>query len=333
MPSLYVTSQGARVEREYNRLVVADRNELLLDVPAVKVSDVVLVGRVGVTTPALQMMLEREIGLVLLNQRGEFLGRLSGGGHANVSLRRAQYIRSQEANFKLEFSRAVTLGKLWNCRVRCMRIGSDTGNEEARKAARKIERLLADLACANDVPGVRTIEAQGSRAYFAALRSHLSPDWAFPARKRRPPPDPVNVLLSICYTLLTQAVHSAIDIAGLDPFCGFYHAEKWGRPALALDLMEEFRPLIADSVVITLTKNRFLSPADFQEGTPEHPVRLPLDKYAVVLRVFGQRLRTKVTIPGLKRRTTYHRLLEYQARRLAAVVEGKEKEYRPFRSR
>jgi CRISPR-associated protein Cas1 len=143
----------------------------------------------------------------------------------------------------------------------------------------------------------------------------------------------VNTLLSVTYTMLTEAVYSATVLAGLDPYCGFYHAERWGRPALVLDLMEEFRPLVADSVVLTLVNKRMLSPKDFRPGPTERPVILDLEGYQTVLRAFGERLRTGVTIPRLKRRTTYQRLLEFQARGLAAAIEGQRPGYEPFRSR
>ncbi|MDR7465649.1 MAG: CRISPR-associated endonuclease Cas1 [Armatimonadota bacterium] len=333
MPNLYVTEQGARVEKEYDRLVVVKDSVVLLDVPAIKVSEVVLVGRVGVTTPALQMLLERGIGLVLLSQTGEFLGRLSGDRSSNTSLKQAQYRRAGEPQFCLGVARAVARGKVWNCRVRCLRIAASTGNATARRSVRSMESLLARLPQAPTLAAVRTLEAQAGRAYFATLRTHLHPEWVFPSRKRRPPPDPVNVLLSATYTLLTEAVYSATVLAGLDPYCGFYHAERPGRPALVLDLMEEFRPLIADSVVQALVNKRMLRPWDFRPGPPERPVILNPDGYKTVLQAFGERLRTRVTIPRLERQTTYHRLLEVQARRMAAAIEGRATGYEPFLSR
>ena len=333
MPNLYVTEQGARIEREYNRIVVRKGGDILLDVPAIKVSEVVLVGRVGVTTPALQMLLDRDIGLVLLSQSGEFLGRLSGDRSTNIALRRAQYQRAEDPAFCLQVARAAARGKLWNSRVRCLRIAASTGNSAASRAAGRLKALLRDLPEAQALSQVRTLEAQGSRTYFAALRAHLCPGWSFPSRQRRPPPDPFNLLLSATYTLLTEAVYAAIVLARLDPYCGFYHAERPGRPALALDLMEEFRPLIADSVVFTLVNKRILSAKDFRPGPPDRPVILDHEGYKKLLRVFGERLRSPLTIPKVRRRTTYHRLLEFQARGLAAAIEGRSPGYEPFRSR
>jgi CRISPR-associated protein Cas1 len=321
------------VEREYNRIVVSKDGAVLLDVPAIQVSQVVLVGRVGVTTPALQLLLERDIDLVLLNTYSEFQGRLIGDRNHNTNLRREQYKRAEDPAFCLTVARGVVRGKLWNCRVRCLRLAAATDNTAVRKSAERLRDLLNQLSQAQTIASVRALEAQGARAYFSALRAHLRPQWEFPSRQRRPPPDPVNLLLSAAYTLLTEAVYSAVILAGLDPYCGFYHTERWGRPALVLDLMEEFRPLIADSVALTLLSKGMLTARDFRPGRPERPVILDLEDYRKVLRVFGERLRTRVTLPRLDRRTTYHRLLEVQARALAAAIEGRRDEYQPFRSR
>jgi len=333
MANLYITEQGARVAREYGRIVVTKKGAVLLDVPAIKVSQIVLVGNVGVTTPALHMLLERDIGIVLLNRTGEFLGRLTGDRSSNTALKRAQYQRSDDPAFCLQVARAVARGKVWNSRVRCLRIASAKDNQRAGQAARRLKDILRELAVAPTLAGVRAQEAQASRVYFTVLRTHLLPEWSFPSRKRRPPPDPINLLLSATYTLLTEAVYSAATLAGLDPYCGFYHSERPGRPTLVLDLMEEFRPLVADSVVLTLVNKRILKRKDFRPGPAERPVLLNRDGYKKVLQAFGERLRSPVTIPRLGRRTTYHRLLEVQARALGAAIEGRRHGYEPFRSR
>lgn len=270
--------------------------------------------------------------MVFLNGHGEFLGRLSGDSSSNTVLKQAQYQRERQAEFCLQVAGAVARGKIWNCRVRCLRIAAD-GSAVAQQAARKLKTILKDLPKKESITGVRALEAEASRVYFGVLRTHLRQGWSFPSRQRRPPPDPVNVLLSATYTLLTEAVYSAITLAGLDPYCAFYHTERPGRPALVLDLMEEFRPLIADTVVLTLLNKRIITTRDFRPGTADRPIILIPEGYKKVLRVFGERLRAPVTIARLGRRTTYHRLLEVQARAMAHAIEGRTSGYEPFRSR
>lgn len=333
MANMYVSEQGARLEREYDRILVTKDNSVLLEAPIIKVSGIVVVGNIGVTTPALHLLLERNISLVFLSRFGEFLGRLSGDHTSNTSLKSAQYRRGEEKGFCLQVASAVARGKIWNSRVRCLRIAIATNNPIAHQAAERLDTILSELPGKASLAQVRALEAEASRVYFSVIRSHLHKDWSFPSRKRRPPPDPVNLLLSATYTLLTEAVYSAVTLVGLDPYCGFYHTERPGRPALVLDLMEEFRPLIADSVVLTILNKRILKPEDFHSGQEDRPVILAHDGYKKVLKVFGERLRTPVTIPRLGHRTTYHRLLEIQARILANAIEGRNAGYEPFRSR
>jgi CRISPR-associated protein Cas1 len=333
MANLYITEQGARVEKEYDRIVVSKNNTVLLDVPVIKVSGVVLVGYVGITTPALQMLLQHGIGLVILNRSGGFLGRLSNDHISNSTLKRAQYRVAGDKAFCLQVARSFAHGKLWNSRVRCLRIAAYKENPPAKKSAEQLKEIIERLPKTQSLAEVRSLEALGSRMYFAVLRSHLKQGWEFPRRQRRPPPDPVNVLLSATYTLLVEAIYSATIIAGLDPYCGFYHSERWGRPALVLDLMEEFRPIVADSVVLTLINKAILSETDFQPGPSERPVILELDGYKKLLKVFGERLRSSITIPSTGHHTTYQRLLELQARAFASAIEGRTNAYEPFRAR
>ncbi|MFN8525425.1 MAG: CRISPR-associated endonuclease Cas1 [Chloroflexota bacterium] len=333
MPNLYVTEPGATVTREYERIVVIKSGEVLLDVPAIKVENVVLVGNVGVTTPALGQLLDRGIGLVLLSSHGELRGRLSADRSVNTALRRAQYERSRDPAFRLSFARSCVAAKLHNSRAFCLRWARD-GVDVAADSAARLAELEASLEQAGTEPLVRAVEAQGARAYFRAFRGKLRPGWEFPSRRRRPPPDPVNALLGATYTLLGEAIYSAVVLAGLDPYCGFYHAERPGRPALVLDLLEEMRALIADSVTLLLINKRVLAPDDFRPGPPERPIILEPSGYRKVLSQFNARLRTGVQPPGTAgRQTTYQRIFELQARRLAATIGGRSTSYQAFRTR
>ena len=335
MGNLYVSEQGSRLEREYDRILVTKENSVLLEVPTIKISGIVLVGNIGVTTPALHLLLDRKIPLVILSRSGEFLGRLSGDWSSNTRLKSAQYRCAEQKEFCVQVARAITRGKIWNCRVRCLRMAAATRNPLAHDSADRLKAILDRLPDKSTLEDVRALEALASRIYFGVLRAQLNPDWtaSFTSRKRRPPPDPVNLLLSATYTLLTEAVYSAVTVVGLDPYCGFYHAERPGRPALVLDLMEEFRPLIADSVVLTILNKRILRAKDFHAGSGDRPIILDSDGYKRVLQVFGERLRTPVTVPRLRYHTTYHRLLEIQARTLAHAIMGQNPGYEAFRSR
>jgi CRISP-associated protein Cas1 len=231
--------------------------------------------------------------------------------------------------------------------------------------AQQLDRLAAATEAAEratDLATLRGEEGVGSKAYFAVYRACLRPDFTFEKRTRRPPRDPVNALLSLGYTLLGEAVATALEVVGLDPYEGFYHADKYGRPALALDLVEEFRGPIVDSVVLTLINKRMLQPVDFTEPTAnaDSPSASPstspstssgcdsgcdsgrdsapgvyLSRHglAIFLREFSDRLQTTFTHPLAGRPLTYQKCLEVQARQAAKVIMGDEPRYRPLRVR
>ena len=196
-----------------------------------------------------------------------------------------------------------------------------------------VDRLNAALAQVDTAQGLaelRGLEGSGSKAYFAILRAALRSDLTFEKRTRRPPKDPANALLSLAYTLLTNALFTACEVAGLDAYDGFFHADKYGRPALALDLVEEFRPIVADSVVLTVVNNRVLSPDDFVEGGEAGGVYLARHSLRAFVAQFGRRLNTSVYHPEANRALTYQKIFEVQARRLRKCIESGEPVYQPF---
>lgn len=327
MPTLYVVEPGARIEKEYHRLLVTKEDEVLLRVPLRRVSQVVLVGPVGVTTPALRALLRAEVPLLLVRRTGALVGRLVPAASRNLPLRQAQYRRNDDASFCLEMTRAIVRGKLRNQRVLALRIlRRHRGERSPLQALRAAEKAAAQ---AKDIETLRGLEGAGGRAYFAIYRQAFDPTWGFERRTRRPPRDPINALLSLGYTMLGHALMTALEAAGLDPYLGFFHAEKYGRPALALDLVEEFRTPFVDSLVMTLVNKRMLDLSDFQE---RGGVYLRDRGLRLFLREFGDRLESEVTTPDVERPLSYRKHMEVQARRVARAILGEEP-YRSFRVR
>ncbi|MBI5304823.1 MAG: CRISPR-associated endonuclease Cas1 [Chloroflexi bacterium] len=332
MATLYVTEQGARVEKEYHKLVVTKEDATIIAVPAINVSSVVLIGNVGVTTPAIAFLLDQGIELVFLTPQGKLRGRLIGATPLNIALRQTQYAKMKDAAFSLQVSRAVVEGKLANYRTLAQRWGRDHGVEGLRTAADALIPHLRAAARANDLAELRGNEGAGSKAYFGALRAVLRGDWTFEKRARRPPPDPVNALLSLGYTLLGENIFAALEIVGLDPYAGFFHADAYGRPALALDLVEEFRGVIADLVALMLINKRVLEQKDFHAGD-DGGVYLSERGLKKYLRYYTARIQTEVLHPHYRRRLTYQKCFEVQARLLRKVIEGELPAYIPFRAR
>ena len=331
MATMYVTEQGARIEKEYRRILVTKNDEVLMRVPMVRISHIVLVGRVGVTTPALHALLRAGVGLSLISRTGRLRGRLTPPTGKNIPRRHAQYARGQDAGFCLSVGRAIVGGKLRNQRTMARRICRgrpeiDDSPIEEISAAIKATGDAADLAEA------RGHEGRGARAYFQILRQAIPEGWGFARRARRPPPDPANALLSLGYSLLTQNMITAAEVVGLDPYDGFFHADKHGRPALALDLEEEFRSIIVDSVVLTIINRGLLTLDDFRPG-PKGGLWLKQEALKTFFRQYGKRIHTRVVHPGVERRLTYQQCFEVQARLLAKVVEGKREVYVPLFNR
>ena len=334
MATLYVVEQGARVEKEYHKLVVTKEDETIIAVPALKVSSVVLVGNVGVTTPAIAFLLDNGIELVYLNSQGKLRGRLIGATPLNIALRQTQYAKMQESAFALAVSRAVVEGKLTNYRTLAQRWGRERGDDAFRTAAEALATHIDAVAGAADLAALRGVEGAGSKVYFGALRAALRGPWTFEKRARRPPPDPVNALLSLGYTLLGENIFSALEIVGLDPYAGFFHADAYGRPALALDLVEEFRGVIADLVALMLVNKRVLDQKDFREEDAERGgVYLSERGLRKYLHYYTVRLQTEVLHPYYRQRWTYQKVFEVQARLLRKVIEGELAAYVPFRAR
>jgi len=362
MSTLYVTEPGSRIEKEYRHLLVTRDDETLLRAPLGAVDHVVLVGQgVGATTPALHALLGAGITLSLVSGTGELLGRLAPPSGKNLDLRRRQYARAADPVFCLAFARAVVVGKLRNYRALALRWGREeitpgpslppaagealvdaqpaaaqrTTPGSAGKARAPLDAMAEALGQAERAPDLATLrgaEGMGSKAYFAVLRGCLRPGVAFAARTRRPPRDPVNALLSLGYTLLGEAINTALEIVGLDPYEGFYHADKYGRPALALDLLEEFRGPVADSVALTLINKRMLAPDDFEAGQ-DGGVYLARRALSTYLRAFSERLQATITHPLAGRPLTYRKCFEVQARLAAKAITGDAPEYRPLRVR
>lgn len=330
---MYVTEQGAQVEKEYQKLVVTKEDAILVAVPAQDVSSVVLVGNIGVTTPAVTYLLDHGTPLVYLNSSGQLRGRLVGAAARNLELRHQQYRRSEDAAFCLSISRVLVRGKLENQCVLAQRMVRSR-NDPRPPAVGTIEEQIAAIGAAPNMDTLRGLEGTGAKAYFGVLRSAFQHDLGFQKRARRPPPDPINALLSLGYTLLGENLFAALEIVGLDPYDGFYHADRYGRPALALDLMEEFRGVIVDSVVLNLINREIIGADDFATAKDaEHGVSLKRPALRKFFHHYAARMNTPVLHPYYGKRWTYQKCFEAQARLMRKTIEGELPEYVPFRTK
>jgi len=329
MATLYVIEQGAEIRCDGERLEVWRDDQTLGSAPLVKIEDVVIFGNVGLSTPAIKRLLDRGIEVTFLTIQGRYHGRLIGQTTAHVALRRAQYRRSDDPAWALGQAQACVTGKLRNCRAVLQRFARNRTvvEDSVLAAADAQDHYLARIPRTTTIAALMGVEGSATARYFGGIRALLGPAWHFHERNRRPPTDPVNVLLSLGYTLLAHKALGAVQACGFDPYQGFLHQLDYNRPSLALDLMEEFRPLLVDSLVLRCCGDGRALPEDFTPSdNAEQPVVFGDAGKRRFLAAFEERMRTEVTHPdgadGRPGKVTYLRCLELQARMLARAVQS-----------
>ena len=339
MATLYIIEQGAVLGCDGERLEVRRESAVLASVSLVKLDDIVVFGNVGLSTPAIKRLLDRNIDVVFLTIDGRYHGRLIGQSTAHVALRQAQYARAADAAWALGQAQRFVEGKLRNQRAVLHRFTRNRANapDEAETAADEADGDLRRIGRTTQLNALLGVEGSATARYFRGLRALLGPDWHFTSRQRRPPPDPINALLSLGYTLLAHKAQGAVQSAGFDPYLGFLHQHEYKRPSLALDLMEEFRPILVDALVLRVCGDGRVTPSDFSEGDAARPVVLGDEAMRRFLTAFEERMRTEATHPlgadSGPGRVSYLRCLELQARQLARAVRGEVAAYTPFTAR
>lgn len=264
MGTLYLTEQGATVARTGERLLVRKDGKLLQDMPALHVDQIVVFGNAGFTTPAVQYVLENGIDVAYLSSRGTYRGRFQPPGAKDAALRQQQYHRSLDDAFCLRIARAVVAGKIHNAAAFCRRQRRLT--HDGKHRLKRLAALLPSVHAAGNMQQLLGYEGAAAATYYQVWRTFLRADFDFHKRQAYPPPDAVNALLSLGYTLLYNRMFAAINIVGLDPYQGFFHQRKYGHAALVSDLIEEWRAIIVDSIVLTVINRREIKPDDFQHG-------------------------------------------------------------------
>jgi CRISPR-associated protein Cas1 len=334
---VYVNEQGARVGISNQVLQVHRKHEHLVEVRLGEVSQLCIYGNVGLTTPALRALCAAQVPTALFSYGGWFYGKLEGHWHKNIEIRRAQYRAAEDRGFCLRLAKRIVAAKVANCRTLVRRNHAEgapkSALDELEQAARRAEE-------AEDLEELLGIEGNAARAYFSAMPGMLKPPGGagdgelrldFEKRTRRPPTDPVNALLSFCYALLTKDMTIAASLSGFDPLLGFYHQPRYGRPALALDLMEEFRPLIADSVVLQVINNGVIKAGDFVRNSLGVAIAPAARKR--LIEAYERRMDQLVTHPVFGYRVSYRRVLSVQARLLGRHLLGEIDSYPEFVTR
>ena len=331
---VYVQSHRGKIAKKGERLAITKDDDETVYARLAETSQLVVMGNVYITTPTLHELMRRNIPVTWQSYGGWFLGHTVGAGHANVELRTAQYKGSFEDQVCLRLARGWVRAKIRNSRTLLRR--NWRHDEDVKPVLTDLKRLADKAARARDLSSLLGVEGAAAARYFQHFTGMLKQSsdtdlFEMNNRNRRPPTDPVNALLSFGYAILTRTWVVVLSATGFDPYRGFYHQPRYGRPALALDMMEPFRPLIVESAVVTAINNEEIRPTDFVRRATG--VNLSNAGRKRFIATVERRLSQEVTHPLFGYRVEYRRLLEIQSRLLGRFLLGETPDYPNFTTR
>ncbi|MDX9785164.1 MAG: CRISPR-associated endonuclease Cas1 [Desulfobacterales bacterium] len=338
---LYIQTQGSYIKKDGGQLIIEEKKQRVAEARIMDTSQVVLFGHAGISTPALHECFRQNIPVTFMSYGGWFVGHCVGTGHKNVLTRTMQYQTSFDGQKCLRLARKLISAKIHNCRTLMRRNWKGASDNAVKAPPMLLTQMKNDVAQCARVPAMQTllgVEGNAARHYFEYFPEMILPEkremvggFDFTGRNRRPPKDPVNAMLSFAYAMLAREWTVTLSAVGLDPYRGFYHQMRFGRPALALDMMEPFRPLVADSTVITVINNGEIKPEDFIVSAVGCNLK-PGGRKSFIA-AFERRMAQEVTHPIFKYRISYRRLFEVQARLLIRYLAGEIPRYPNFVTR
>jgi CRISPR-associated protein Cas1 len=334
--TLFVTTQGAYLAKEGETVVVKVNQEVRLSVPVHTIGGIVCFGNVSCSPFLMGFCGENGVGISFLSEYGRFLARVQGPVSGNVLLRREQYRKADDQKYSAQMAKAFVTGKIANCRTVLQRVLRDHAqklDEDAlRRSVDDMSRSLQSLDLNQSLDAVRGLEGDAAHTYFSVF-DHLivaqKESFTFQERNRRPPLDNVNCLLSFIYTLLMHDCRSALESVGLDPAVGFLHRDRPGRPSLALDMMEELRPFLADRLTLSLINLRQVQDKGFNK-TEAGAVMMNDETRRTLLVAYQERKQEEIYHPFLDEKVTIGLLFHVQALLLARCLRGDLDGYPPF---
>ncbi len=327
---VYVQEQGARVTKSNDRIHVMINGQVARKIRLIDISEITLFGNVQITTQAVRELCNRNIPICYMTYGGWFTGMTTGMVHKNIELRMAQHKKHSANNARMDIARSIVYGKIKNCTTLLRR--NHKGMPE--KVLGRLDEFADQARHARRYDALLGIEGMAARVYFSEFNGMIKDEsvgFEFTERNRRPPRDPINALLSFLYSVLTRQATVTAGRVGLDPYLGFLHMPKYGRPALALDLIEEFRPLVADSVCITVINGGEVTNKDMIKT--KFGVNMTSAGRRAVIAAYERRMDSTVTHPALGYSASYRRIMETQARLLSRHLLDEIPSYPAFRTR
>lgn len=334
--TLYVTTKDAYLHRQGEAVVVKVDGQDKIHVPIHNLESIICFGPVTCSTPLMELCGSRNVHMAFFSEQGRFYSRVEGPVHGNVLLRRQQFRRAEDSVGRTELARTFVLAKIANSRSVLLRAGREAGGGEAAAeltgAAAELASVARRLQAQTSLDTLRGMEGEAARAYFGVFNRLIvsqKESFVFHERSRRPPLDNVNALLSFMYAVLGHDVQSALEGVGLDPYVGYLHADRPGRPSLALDLIEEFRPYLADRLVLTLINRQQIRASGFTRS-PTGAVSMDDDTRKTLLSAYQKRKQEEITHPFLGESVPLGLLPHVQAMLLARHLRGDLDQYPAF---
>lgn len=350
MGIFYLAEQNVTVSKEGGRLLIKKEGSVSETIHLFKLEQMVLFGNVFLTPAVIHHFLKEGIDTVFMTRRGRYLGRLQSALGKNVILRREQFKKMEDSDFCLRTAKSIVKGKLANLRAVLMRLNRTRENLELDDQILSLRNLIEKVDDVETIDSLRGYEGKGTALYFEGFsRGFLAEGFEFPGRVRRPPTDPINALLSLGYTLLLNQVIAAVSLVGFDPYFGTLHLMDYGRPSLALDLMEEWRPVIVDTLILSILNLKALGPSDFEERPFTEIEKAEgeemsdgghTDKKASMVMTdtgfrkfivqYERKMSQKVQHHLTGDQLTYQDCIREQVRHFARYLKGEESEYQPM---
>lgn len=330
MTTLYVTDQGAYLKVEHQQFQVFHKQELKCCVPVNRVSHVVLFGCCNLSHGAVSLALQRRIPILYLSSNGRYFGRLDTAGHAQVDYLIQQVQKSLDPEFAKRQAQSIILAKLHNSRILLQRLNRRRKTETATQVIQELPELMQKVRSAESIESMLGYEGLAANLYFHAYATLLNGKFEFEKRTRRPPTDPVNSLMSLGYTLLSQNLHSMVETAGLHTHFGNLHQPQKTRPSLVCDLIEEFRALVVDSFVAYLINSNIFTPEDFTPPDERGGVYLFSDGLKKFLKHWEDKLQEHVVHPHTGYKVSLRRCFELQVWDYVGCLMDERDTYRPM---
>lgn len=327
MPVLYVTEQQSIIRKTSDRLVVEKEGTVLMEIPCLKLDTILIFGNVQVTTQALVEMLDHGIELAILSKSGQLRGQLTPPKAKNIPLRMRQYEAARDERFCLRFGREVVSAKIESSAAVLRRFRKHHPEAIPISDVQELDSRLPAARAALSLETLRGVEGTAAACHFRALAGMVPRDFGFEGRNRRPPRDPVNALLSFGYVLVGNELQALLDAMGFDPYLGFFHQVDYGRPSLALDLLEEFRAALVDRFSTNLLNLGVLQRQDFVE-TSEKGIVLGREALKTWFARYEKELDSTVSVDGES--LTWRQIFRRQAERLARTL-LEDEPYQAFR--